>query len=84
LAFRTGNRSFLGRMAKVKLVSYAKQGEQPRTNSEGELVEFDIDYLVTCLAELRNTSYSVIEQPDRRKHCDHFYLIVGQQLVEVF
>jgi len=48
----------------VKLLDCAEQGVQPTTNSEEELVRFDVDYLMSCLGSIRGTSYSVVGQPD--------------------
>ena len=48
----------------MKLISCPKQGIQPVTDSEGELVKFDINYLMECLSFVRNRSYSIVQQPD--------------------
>jgi hypothetical protein len=51
-------------MARMKLISCPKQGIQPATNSEEELVRFDVNYLTECLSLVRNRSYSIVQQPD--------------------
>lgn len=59
-----GGRSFHRGMAEVKLINYAKQASQPMADSEEELVEFDVKYLIECLSHVRNISYSVVQRPD--------------------
>jgi len=48
----------------VKLVDCPKQGNQPWADTEDELVEFDVKYLLDCLGKLRGTSYHVVRRPD--------------------
>ncbi len=48
----------------MKLLDCPNQGIQATTDSEGELVRFDVDYLVECLRLVRSRLYSIVEQPD--------------------
>ena len=48
----------------MKLLDCPEQGDQPVSDSEDELVEFDVKYLLDCLGKLRGTSYRVVRQPD--------------------
>ncbi|MCJ7521439.1 MAG: hypothetical protein MUP21_04380 [Dehalococcoidia bacterium] len=48
----------------MKVLDCAEQGLQPTTNTEDELVRFDVDYLMSYLGSIRGTSYSVVGQPD--------------------
>ena len=41
-----------------------RQDSQPMSNSEEVLVEFDVKYLIGCLSYVRNTSYTIAQQPD--------------------
>lgn len=42
----------------------SEQGEQPMSSSVDELVEFDVKYLLDCLALHRHTSYNLEGRPD--------------------
>ena len=48
----------------MRLLDCAEQGGQPPSQSEDELVEFDVKYLVRCLGTDRCTSYRLIKRPD--------------------
>ena len=48
----------------MKLVDCPEQGNQPWADTEDELVEFDVKYLLDCLGKLRGTSYHVVRRPD--------------------
>ena len=48
----------------MKLLDCPKQGEQPQSNSEDELVELDVKYLLDCLAIHRGISYVLERRPD--------------------
>ena len=54
-------------MVKIKVIDCTKQALQPNADSEDELVRFDVDYIIECLAKLRNTSFEVVGQPDRKE-----------------
>lgn len=45
---------------------FPEQEEEDYRKEEEELVKFDIDYLVKCLGEERNTSYRIIDRPDTK------------------
>jgi hypothetical protein len=51
-------------MAGMKLINCPKQDIQPATDSEGELVRFDVNYLVEWLSLVKNRPYSIVQQPD--------------------
>lgn len=44
-----------------------EQAEQPPANSEDDVVRSDIEYLIECLAELRNASFEIVDRPDIRE-----------------
>jgi hypothetical protein len=48
----------------MKVLGCPKQAEQPSTDSEDNLVKFDIEYLVECLARLRKTAFEIVDRPD--------------------
>lgn len=48
----------------MRLLACPKQGYQPTTNSERELVRFDVEYLISCLNLERKTNYEIIHEPD--------------------
>lgn len=48
----------------MKVIGCPKQSLQPNSDSEDELVKFDVEYLVRCLSQMRNTQYSMVGRPD--------------------
>jgi len=48
----------------MKVLDCSEQGEQPMSSSVDELVEFDVKYLLDCLALHRHTSYNLEGRPD--------------------
>lgn len=48
----------------MKLIDCSGQDIQPATDSEEELVRFDVNYLVKCLGLTRNRTYSIVQRPD--------------------
>ncbi|MBW1739406.1 MAG: hypothetical protein JRJ69_18265 [Deltaproteobacteria bacterium] len=48
----------------MRVLDCLEQGEQPMNSSEDELVEFDMKYLLDCLALHRHTSYNLERRPD--------------------
>ena len=48
----------------MKVLDCPEQGEQPWTDLEDELVEFDVRYLLNCLGRLIGTSYRLVSRPD--------------------
>lgn len=65
----------------MKLINCPKRASQPVTDSEEELVRFDIGYFIECLSKLRNTSYSITQRPDviRRNLPQPDYLVKDKQ-----
>ncbi|MCK4361883.1 MAG: hypothetical protein KAW13_01215 [Dehalococcoidia bacterium] len=48
----------------MKVLDCSEQGKQPMSSSVDELVEFDVKYLLDCLALHRHTSYDLEGRPD--------------------
>jgi len=48
----------------MKVLDCPEQTGQPSTDSEDELVRFDVEYLLKCLGLIRSTQYLIIMQPD--------------------
>lgn len=52
-------------MAEIKVIDCSEQAEQPKTNSEDDLVKFDVEFLIDNLAKLGQTSFKILESPDK-------------------
>ena len=48
----------------MRLLDCPELGDQPPSDSENGLVEFDVKYLLNCLATDRCTSYCLMKRPD--------------------
>ena len=72
-------------LARMKLINCSEQDNQPMADSEEELVEFDVNYLIKCFNQVRNVCYSIVERPDVRERNMHRpdYLIKDNQTGEL-
>lgn len=50
----------------MKVIDYPIQAKQPKADNEDELVKFDIEYFVECLAKMRNSTFEIVDRPDTK------------------